>query len=61
MLIICVKLLKYQPPKTYEFGIFNKNRELNILCYDVRYVMATIDSSVSGHSVKLSEICYGYH
>jgi len=23
--------------------------------------MATIDNSVSGHSVPLSEICYGYH
>jgi len=23
--------------------------------------MGTIDSSVSGHSVPLSQICYGYH
>jgi hypothetical protein len=32
-----------------------------ILCHYVRYVMVTIDSSVSGYSVPLSEMCYVYH
>jgi hypothetical protein len=60
-LIIYVKFWKYKLLKTYGFGIPSKNREVSILCYEVRYVMATIDSSVSGPSVPLSEICYGYH